>query len=416
MKKEFLTTLILLFTFSTLLHAAENSTGGLPLGLWVAIGILIALLVLAYLSGRTETNVESTETNKGVELEEKVPTRIQHYKFAHVVVKDMFFEDQEKLLQQILKPEGEIRGLWYNVGEFYAENYEDVEVIDGSNIKVTAKEFENKLFVIVSLPEPKERAEAYFLGLIIPRDDTKKARYITLEYGKEKDQIFSVLCEWTKDSHLNFGEGPEPTLDNFRDVLIGMGDVSVQSWNETKPVYDGEEWMVRLWQWADEYDISPLVLPRNSKDIKDTRELDLSFFNLDIEYLPKEIGNLANLEVFSLQGNNLKELPNEFGKLTNLKLLYIDENKLTQLPNEFCSLVNLRRFFAGGNQLTKLPDCIGNLKKLEVLNIYGNKLTSLPESVAELRNLKELSIFDNPIVEISEDIRSLPRLEHQIII
>jgi len=335
-------------------------------------------------------------------LEDTVSTRIQHYKFAHEVLKNMFFEDEDNLIKNTLVSEGELRGLWYDVGNHYAKHYPEIEKIDGSDINITAKEFENTLFIAISLPKPEQNTEAYFVGLIVQHATNDKLRYITLEKGEDG----SVLCEWTKEAHLNFGEGPEPTLHNFQDKLIDIGDVSVKSWDEAKEAYAGDDWMIPLWNWADTHDISPLILPRNSKDLKSLEQLVLSFINLQIEYLPKEIGKLSNLRTFVLQDSKLKELPDEFSNLVNLKYLYLDGNKLTKLPETFCNLAKLERVFLGRNKLTSIPNCIGDLQNLVVLNLFSNKLHELPLSIANL-TLEELNILGNPIEYIPDEIQSL---------
>jgi len=302
--------IILLFStvplFATLSTEVNQNTET-PIESW-AFGklILLLLLFLAFFSKKQKTDnrsnnssIEDSNRQQNSEKKELAPGRTQHYKFVHVVLKDMFFENRDNLIKNILSSEDELKGLWLDVGHYYSKQYEGVEDIDGSDIKITAKEFEDILFVVIALPEPKETVEAYFIGLIVPRLKKKKSRYITLEKGEEG----TVLCEWTKEMHLNFGEGPEPTLDNFQDKLIDMGDVSVKTWNDAKPVYLSETWMNILWEWADQYDISPLVLPRNSKDLEALERLSVSFEEKKPEYLPKEIGHLFNLHTFVIHSS-----------------------------------------------------------------------------------------------------------------
>ncbi len=152
-----------------------------------------------------------------------VQSRIQHYKFAHKVLKDAFFEDRVSLVETILNSEDDLRGLWYAVGKYYAEHYEGIEELDGSDLSIVVKEFEDKFFIMIQMPIPIESPEAYFVGLVIPLKNINEARYITLEYGEEDNFKYTVLCEWTEDTHLNLGEGCEPTMVHFKDTLIGLG-------------------------------------------------------------------------------------------------------------------------------------------------------------------------------------------------
>ena len=403
--------IILLFStvplFATLSTEVNQNTET-PIESW-AFGklILLLLLFLAFFSKKQKTDnrsnnssIEDSNRQQNSEKKELAPGRTQHYKFVHVVLKDMFFENRDNLIKNILSSEDELKGLWLDVGHYYSKQYEGVEDIDGSDIKITAKEFEDILFVVIALPEPKETVEAYFIGLIVPRLKKKKSRYITLEKGEEG----TVLCEWTKEMHLNFGEGPEPTLDNFQDKLIDMGDVSVKTWNDAKPVYLSETWMNILWEWADQYDISPLVLPRNSKDLEALERLSISFEEKKPEYLPKEIGYLYNLHTFIMYDSKIKELPDEFSNLINLKYLYLDGNELTKLPDTFCKLTNLEKVSLSYNNITSLPDCIGKLQHLESLNLNFNLLKELPESMLELK-LKELRLLENPVEYISKEVQ-----------
>ncbi|MDA1017605.1 MAG: hypothetical protein O3A00_24495 [Planctomycetota bacterium] len=53
----------------------------------------------------------------------------------------------------------------------------------------------------------------------------------------------------------------------------------------------------------------------------------------DIKELPAEIGQLKQLTMLDLGGNQLTELPAEISQLTQLTTLQIDNNKLTSLPS-----------------------------------------------------------------------------------
>lgn len=61
-----------------------------------------------------------------------------------------------------------------------------------------------------------------------------------------------------------------------------------------------------------------------------------------IENLPKEIGNLKNLEQLSLSGNCLKIIPKEIGNLKNLQYLDLSYNKIEEIPKEIANLENLK--------------------------------------------------------------------------
>ena len=60
-----------------------------------------------------------------------------------------------------------------------------------------------------------------------------------------------------------------------------------------------------------------------------------------LKSVPKEIGDLDNLETLWLNNNCLKKLPKEIGNLSALETLDVSENELTTLPKELadCELL-----------------------------------------------------------------------------
>jgi hypothetical protein len=214
-------------------------TEEMPLGLIVAIVLFVVLIIFAFYAGRSKNDVEDGNDSQDTKIDENgkketAPERMQHYMFAHVVLRDLFFNDRDRLIQDILSKENGLQNFWYQVGDFYASSFDGPKQLDASGIVVETTEFDGRLFAVIQLPKPEQSPEAYFIGLIMPHSSFSKSRYITLEYGKgEGNQSFTVLCEWDGENHLNYGEGCEPTIENFKDTLISMAEVSVKTWDET---------------------------------------------------------------------------------------------------------------------------------------------------------------------------------------
>jgi len=131
-----------------------------------------------------------------------------------------------------------------------------------------------------------------------------------------------------------------------------------------------EAWMERLWEWADDNDISDEVFPRDKDGLVNLTSLALGYRK--ITKIPKEIGKLTNLTWLHLRDIQITEVPKEIGNLTNLTSLYLNDNQLTEVPKE-----------------------IGNLTNLTTLNLDNNLLTELPEEIVNLTNLRGIALSDD---------------------
>ncbi len=126
--------------------------------------------------------------------------------------------------------------------------------------------------------------------------------------------------------------------------------------------------------------------------------LMLNYNNL-ISTIPKELGNMSNLQRLQLVENQLTgNIPSELGKLTNLKELFISRNQLEgTIPKELGNLSNLEYLNLSDNLLTgNIPAEIGNLINLRVLNLTRNKINgSIPQTLSNLTNLESLGLGGN---------------------
>ncbi|AGS80636.1 leucine rich repeat protein [Leptospira phage vB_LnoZ_CZ214-LE1] len=77
-----------------------------------------------------------------------------------------------------------------------------------------------------------------------------------------------------------------------------------------------------------------------------------------------------------MSDNQLKTLPKEIGQLKNLQELYLSDNQLATLPKEIGQLKNLQELDLHNNQLATLPKEIGQLKNLQALGLINNQLSS----------------------------------------
>ena len=109
--------------------------------------------------------------------------------------------------------------IWDDIGK-------ELEVEDRmSHHGLTAKYIQKDKFegIAISLPEPKNVPEVYFIIIIQKRslfsflNKNIIPRYFTLEYGVFPifNKKMTVFCELGENIHKNLGNGPEPDLDTF---------------------------------------------------------------------------------------------------------------------------------------------------------------------------------------------------------
>ncbi|WP_353570313.1 COR domain-containing protein [Candidatus Albibeggiatoa sp. nov. BB20] len=109
---------------------------------------------------------------------------------------------------------------------------------------------------------------------------------------------------------------------------------------------------------------------------------------------------MKKLKILDLGENKLKKLPKEIGELQNLEKLQLWKNKLEFLPNELGKLHSLFLLGVGENQLKYLPNTLGELQNLSILQLWKNNIKGLPSSIGNLKKLKELHISNTPLQKL----------------
>eukprot|EP00253_Pinus_taeda_P029472 PITA_29472 len=131
------------------------------------------------------------------------------------------------------------------------------------------------------------------------------------------------------------------------------------------------------------------TLPKEFYDLRSLKYLELagSFRNL-----PKEFGNLTNLETVRLSCCEiLEKLPHSLGNLTKLRSITLNKGtSLQKLPKSLGKLPNLRDIdLSGCKSLKKLPNSMGNLSQLRCLDLSHCSTCSLalPGNISTLELL-----------------------------
>lgn len=134
--------------------------------------------------------------------------------------------------------------------------------------------------------------------------------------------------------------------------------------------------------------------------IESLRDLKLSG-NLLWGTLEPCFGQLTNLEILDLHGNNLQLLPSEFSQLKRLRVLNIAENSFESLPFGLLSKLPLTQLNARNNKLSGIliADEVEALSTLQSIDVSSNQLTSIvrQNSTVAMPALSQLCVSMNRI-------------------
>ncbi len=78
-------------------------------------------------------------------------------------------------------------------------------------------------------------------------------------------------------------------------------------------------------------------------------------------------------------------------------MIRLFQNNLESLPKNFGDLENLEELSLYQNQLVRLPDSFAKLRKLRKLNLAWNRFRSVPACLAQCAALEWLAVFENPL-------------------
>ena len=159
--------------------------------------------------------------------------RRQHYLFAHVVLRQLAFENPMAVVGSLHSPKaGELLAMvWKDVTERVREAGEPTP-LDGSELRAEGMLLGGFPCVIVTMPPPVATTEAHFVALVLHlrpgagknAPEKPELSYFTLEKGFSTDgSDRTVLCAWSADqAHSNYGDGPEPTVPAFARAVEAM--------------------------------------------------------------------------------------------------------------------------------------------------------------------------------------------------
>ena len=152
--------------------------------------------------------------------------REHYYRFAHRVFPVVLFRNTEPFRGAALagRAEGGLQRMWEDVA-----TRTGVPSDASLPVRASLHECHGRAVVVVTPPKPEHVTEAHFIAVVLDPNDAAFLRYVVLEHSWDiHSQPRTAIGEWTAaESHINYGDGPEPTeaaflaviCDKFTDVL-----------------------------------------------------------------------------------------------------------------------------------------------------------------------------------------------------
>ncbi|TFG08515.1 MAG: GTP-binding protein [Promethearchaeota archaeon] len=156
-------------------------------------------------------------------------------------------------------------------------------------------------------------------------------------------------------------------------------------------------------------------IPDSIRNLKSLKKLKLE--NNHLTKLPDSIGNLQNLKTLNLENNPMNSLPSSFCHLTKLTELFLETSPfdpsgyMIKLPKDFGDLINLEKLDLSSHKLKALPQSFRNLKRLKNLDLFNNRFRALPHFIGDLHSLEELNLEKNLIEFIPNTLGDLTNLK-----
>src|SRR5579863_8582460 len=149
---------------------------------------------------RQEPNLGLLDTKTD---EPQVIPRGHHYRYAHMELPRLIFEDPAAFLELLDSPMAEawLLHAWENVGDAVrAES--GAEKLEPTGLGITTCEIDSRRCCIITLPAPHETIECFF-SAVVPDSMGKTCRYFVLERTQELpgEAPIGKLCEWMQDGN-----------------------------------------------------------------------------------------------------------------------------------------------------------------------------------------------------------------------
>ena len=200
---------------------------------WTVAGFVFLLAL--WLATRVWVRRRATETSamRAHLTDGTLSPRAHHYYFAHAALKELAFEDPERVVIALAAPGAErfLAEMWETVGRDVAgaeqpQQGADAGPVPPDGIETIPARVAGRPTALVRMPPPRATTEAYFVAIVLNHELSEPVKpapepelyYFTLEKGFSLDgSLRTVFCEWDETAHKNYGDGPPADARRFLD-------------------------------------------------------------------------------------------------------------------------------------------------------------------------------------------------------
>jgi hypothetical protein len=139
--------------------------------------------------------------------------RAHHFKAKHLIA-SMAVQSIDKFWERFTPPDGQayFRDLWGGLGLDIPEE----ERVSSDGLSVVSQELKGgHLALILKLPEPHERNEAYFLAVLQPQPGVGLVVGLERSLNPMTQELSTALVGWSAQGRFNFGKSPQPNFESF---------------------------------------------------------------------------------------------------------------------------------------------------------------------------------------------------------
>lgn len=185
----------------------------------VIIGLLMG--IFDFFKSKPDRPADTRPVSPTLPSEDDGPTF--EYVLAHLALRHLALGNPLQFLGVLASPDA--KDFIQSVIDDVVEKSQCPATFDAASVNAHPTRIHSFPCAILEFPPPEKMAEAFMVALVVfldlnegePSDlESVEARYFTLEKGfTSTNEPRTVLCEWTEESHLNYGDGPAPTVEEF---------------------------------------------------------------------------------------------------------------------------------------------------------------------------------------------------------